>query len=211
MLGQIAANVAHELKNKLNVINAAVYGLSQEHVTADRRERTRLRVEQTITATARLISDLLQLARPQQSAPGPVDVADVLEPILDAVVPATVSVRRRIPSGLPTVRADRQQVEQVLLNVVINAVEAMPHGGTLDVALQLQDDQMRLTITDSGTGIAAADLPKVFETFWTTKPQGSGLGLSISRSLIEQHGGSIQLATGNDRGTRVVIQLPTIR
>jgi len=121
-----------------------------------------------------------------------------------------VSIRTHLASNLPDISADRVQLQQVLMNLMLNGIEAMNDtGGVLAVMSAMDDDTVRISVSDTGVGLPAESDGRVFDAFFTTKPHGSGMGLSISRTIIESHGGRIW-ATGNDgRGATFHFALPT--
>jgi signal transduction histidine kinase len=113
-----------------------------------------------------------------------------------------------LPEDLPSVPASYDLLVQVFLNLIINASEAMPDGGTLDITARALGEEIELTFADSGSGLAPETLDRIFQPFYTTKEEGTGLGLSTSYSIIEQHGGTIAAANGPDGGALFTISLP---
>jgi len=113
--------------------------------------------------------------------------------------------------NLPALKADPSHLTQVLLNLMLNGLQAMPHGGTLTLEAKASNSNFLIAVTDTGTGIAAENLPRIFDPYFTTKAQGSGLGLAISRWIIEAHGGTITAANESGGGCRVEISLPLNR
>jgi len=122
--------------------------------------------------------------------------------------PPGVELIREIEPGLPAVRADRDQILQVLLNLVRNAVEAMPDGGPVRVTARREGEAVVFSVTDSGPGISPEDLPRVFEPYFTTKEGGTGLGLAIARRIAEEHGGRLDLESTPGRGATFTLRLP---
>jgi two-component system NtrC family sensor kinase len=119
---------------------------------------------------------------------------------------------REFAPDAPMIAGDRQQLWQVFLNLFTNASDAMPEGGTLTIRVAAAESQIAVEVSDTGQGIAPEDLPRVFESFFTTKPagKGTGLGLPISRRIVEEHGGTLHLASEPGKGTTVRILLPVI-
>jgi signal transduction histidine kinase len=109
---------------------------------------------------------------------------------------------------MPAIYADPDQIQQVLLNLFLNAADAMPDGGTLEVKAELQVDRMVLRVDDEGVGIPPELREKVFESFYTTKPTGTGLGLSVCYRIVSDHGGSIDVEGREGKGTSILINLP---
>jgi signal transduction histidine kinase len=207
-LGHAVATVAHETRNKLNLIQSANHLLGSDTVSAEIRSKARGRIARAVTDTAQMVGDVLQLARPRPPQTAPVDVCDLIAAILQATLPAAIELDRHALVDATWVMADRQQLEQVLLNVVINAVDAMPAGGTLTIRCEQDGRDVRLILADTGEGVNPEDLPHVFDTFFSTKAGGTGLGLAICRTLLQQQGGRITLGPGAAGGTEVEIRLP---
>ncbi|MDD2582377.1 MAG: ATP-binding protein, partial [Desulfuromonadaceae bacterium] len=121
-----------------------------------------------------------------------------------------VKISAMLASGLPAVELDGDQMRQVAINLILNAGGAMPDGGNLTVSSEAVDPtHVRITFSDSGCGIPAESLEKIFEPFYTTKARGTGLGLAITRQIIEQHHGEIHISSAIGTGTRVTVTLPT--
>jgi two-component system sensor histidine kinase AtoS len=114
----------------------------------------------------------------------------------------------KVAPELPRLQADRNHLKQLLLNLILNAMQAMPNGGTLTVAAAADGDKFKLSVIDEGTGIKPEALEKIFSPYFTTKTKGSGLGLSIARRIAEAHGGSIAAQSAPERGTRFDVLLP---
>jgi two-component system NtrC family sensor kinase len=148
----------------------------------------------------------------QSLAPG-----ELLEGLADLVRPSLVGrgieLDVHVAPGLPAVCVDRAQLEQALLNLVTNAVDAMPGGGRLSLTARADDGHVVLVVTDTGSGISAADLPRVFEPLYTTKPlgKGSGLGLPILKEIVEAHRGTVRLESRAGEGTSAEVLLPAAK
>lgn len=216
-LGQVAAGIAHEIRNPLVGIGSTAALLIDDADPADPR---RADLEVILNETRRLdriVNQIIDYARPRELAPMLFQLGDVVQEVLkllDASLAAKhLVVNRHLHPMLPPLHADRDQLKQVLLNLLQNAVEAMPDGGTLTVtAFESRRDQesgMVINIIDTGPGIAPHDLPHVFKPFYTSgKHRGTGLGLAICRNIIEAHGGDIQLTSQPGTGTTARIWLP---
>ena len=116
-----------------------------------------------------------------------------------------------MPNGLPLVHGDAEQLEQVLLNLLLNATQAMPEGGVVDIGASWVDGALEVSVSDTGPGIPKASRANLFEPFFTTKANGVGLGLSLAKKIVEQHRGSITLKDRKGAGTTVAIRLPTLQ
>jgi len=158
------------------------------------------------------VEEFLSLARPIQLKPEPIALAALLDEVRRLVEPqagsAGIVVEQAIPGALPDLRADRDRIKQVLLNLVLNAIEAMPSGGRLTLGAAVSGAALTLTVSDTGGGIPAELLPRVFEPYVTTKTRGLGLGLAIARRIVEAHGGRIEAESEAGQGTRFRITLP---
>jgi signal transduction histidine kinase len=165
---------------------------------------------------ANLVKNLLNLGRREEGRISLVNVADELEKTVDLLryhlKKCGIEVKKDLPPDLPMISADPEQLRQVFLNLFINASDAMPSGGTLTLRARV-GLSLVLEIVDTGIGIAAADLPRVMDTFFTTKPpgKGTGLGLPICRRIVEAWGGTIAIESEPGTGTTVRVVLPAVR
>lgn len=222
-LGELAASLAHELNNPLGIIQGFAQDLAHELPPAATDYQPLKIIEEEARRCAQLVSDLLNFARPSQADLRPTDLAEVVRQSLQLVSgrfrKGKIKVVRACPAHLPPVLADPQQLQQVLLNLFFNALEAMPNGGTLTVrgGLDAPPDRsaqgtragLCLLVTDTGTGIQTQHLSKIFRPFFTTKVKGGmGLGLSICESIIHTHGGRIEVESSPGQGTTVCVFLP---
>jgi signal transduction histidine kinase len=136
-------------------------------------------------------------------------VAEVVALVLAKhAAPKTVRVTTDIPDGLPAIVADPTHLEQVLTNLVTNAYQAMPEGGTLTISARLENRMVSMGISDTGAGIAPDNMDKLFEPLFTTKPKGIGLGLAVCKNLVEANGGSIDAESETGKGTTFTVMLP---
>lgn len=213
-VGNLAAAVAHEIRNPLSAVSMGLQRLRAEFEPAEREEYRRIvdLVQGEVRRLNAIVEEFLSLARPIQLRPEPLQVAMLLDEIRRLVEPqagrAGIVVEQTIPAGLPDLRADRDRIKQVLLNLVLNAIEAMPSGGRLTLGAAASGPALTLTVTDTGSGIPPELLPRVFEPYVTTKTKGLGLGLAIARRIIEAHGGRIEAESGAGQGTRFRVTLP---
>jgi two-component system NtrC family sensor kinase len=214
LAGQMAASVAHQVGTPLNVISGYVQLLRAKQVDGSPdAERLRTIQEQIDRVTA-IVQSLLDQTRRPALALGPLDPGELLEGLAELVRPSLVGrgieLGLEVAPHLPAVGADRVQLEQALLNLVSNAVDAMPEGGRLSLAARPDGDGVALVIGDTGAGIPLDDLSRVFEPLYTTKPpgKGTGLGLPILREVVESHGGTVRLESRAGEGTNAVVSLP---
>jgi nitrogen fixation/metabolism regulation signal transduction histidine kinase len=222
VVGRLAAAIAHEIRNPLNYINLSLDHLRSSFAPPDptKRETFFRLTDQLKSEVARInrhISDFLKYSRPSKLELQEVDLRAEAEDalrIVEARAEETGIKTSIVQEGvLPPVRADRESLRSVLTNLVINAVEAIDgDGGTLSVRLSNgPDDSVKVEITDSGSGIAADNLSKVFEPYFSTKETGTGLGLAIVKKAIDDHGGTINISSREGIGTTFTITLPTKR
>jgi signal transduction histidine kinase len=211
-IGQVAAAVGHELRNPLGVLTNALY-LARARVGAAEREAVNRHLdlaEREVAAAATIVESLLDFAREREPATASVDLVDLLDEALSvAPPPADVRVQRQIEQ-LPRVRADRQQLRQVLLNLLTNGYEAMNGAGTLTLDAKRADGHVELRIADTGDGMDEETAARVFEPFFTTKAKGIGLGLPVTKRILEMHGGTITAESEAGAGTAFIITVPVM-
>jgi signal transduction histidine kinase len=211
-VGQTMANVAHQIGTPLNLVSGHVQLL--QHEINDPAVKRRLRiVQEQIDRVVATVHSLLERARPQGER-RPVRVDAVIGRMGDAMrarlASGGVDLELIIAGPIASVAADEAQLELALLNLVTNALDAMPEGGTLTLDVRMTDGRVRIDVRDTGSGIAADVLPRIFEPWVTTKPagRGTGLGLSITRDLVTTLGGTIAVSTSAGEGTTFTIELP---
>lgn len=209
-IGQVAAGVAHEIKNRFNVINMASYFIQMQYGDhMDDRVRASIgRIKQEIERGSKMITDLLQLARPVEPKMEVTPVRQILEEALAISPHPHLDTVMDVPADLPPILGDRSQLQQVLMNLILNAAQAMPEGGTLVLRGETDGDRVVIKIIDTGVGIAPEHLEKLFMPFFTTKRQGTGLGLGISRAIVHQHGGEIEVHSELGKGTTFTLRFP---
>ena len=207
-VGELAAGIAHEIRNPLAGIAAAVEVLAEKRDSQDREitEEIQAQVKRLNTT----LSDLLNFARPREPEIAPCNLADLAHRMLALIRPDAqkhqIQFVEEIPADLPAVSADATQIQQALLNLLLNATQAMPEGGTLTVKAVAVAQRVRLTIQDTGGGIAPEIREKIFSPFFTTKHRGTGLGLAITRTIMEKHGGTIAVDSQVGRGTMFTLE-----
>ncbi|MBI1870210.1 MAG: HAMP domain-containing protein [Chlamydiae bacterium] len=214
-VGQLAAGVGHELRNPLGVIKNAVYYIKSKVGEEDPKLAKHLGiVEREIANSNKIISDLLGFSRTRKPELIPIDVNEVVEEsIAVANVQENVKVIKNLLPSLPKSSADRDQLRQVFLNIILNACQAMPQGGELKISSRLNKaglkgkDCLEIEFADAGTGIAPEDIKKLFDPFFTTKAKGIGLGLAVSKGIIEKHEGDIEVKSELHKGTTFIVKL----
>ena len=212
LLGQIAGSVGHELRNPLGVMNNAVYFLQTVLTDADESTREYLQIiKGQITDAERIVSDLLDSVRTKPPQPAMAGIGELINQILGQyLMPAAIAVTLDIPETLPAVWVDPLQIQQVFRNLISNAVEAMPEGGTLAISAleNRREGMVGVRVSDSGSGIAPEVLARLFQPLFTTKARGIGLGLVVCRNLTEANGGKIEVASKPGTGTVFTVWLP---
>jgi signal transduction histidine kinase len=212
--GELAAGMAHEIRNPLSaILNATALLADEARLTADERAGTLAAMRTEARRLNRILSDFLKLARPQEARVAPGDVRDVLEHVSglirdDRARAARVDVRVAVEPGLPRFPFDRDQLIQVVWNLALNGVEAMHGRGRLSLEGARHNSAVALAVTDTGHGIPADRRPRVFEPFYSGKPNGTGLGLTIAERIVAAHGGRIEIDSEPGRGTRVTLLFP---
>lgn len=212
LLGQVADTVGHELRNPLGVINNAVYFLQTVLSDADETIKEYLGIIKSETADAdRIVSDLLDAVRTKPPQTETVYVAELIEQTLHRChIPDVVEVKLDIAQTLPTIQVDPMQMQQVLWNLITNGVEAMPQGGKLNIEAN-EDKQahgVRISIRDTGVGIAPEQQGKLFQPLFTTKTRRVGLGLVVVKNLTKANGGSVEMQSESGKGATFSIVLP---
>jgi len=212
-IATLVAGLAHEIGTPMGVIRGHAEALGGA-VTEERAQwRLRTILEQ-IDRISSMIQSLLNIARPRETVRVPVDLGELLDTTLaflsEKLERRSVEIERTY-GAVPAIAGDPDKLQQLFLNLFLNAIDAMPDGGALRIALRLDgDDSVEVEIADSGVGVATQDLEQLFKPFFTTKPpgRGSGLGLVVVQGIVADHGGQIDVASEPGRGTAFTIRLP---
>lgn len=218
--GELATGLAHEIKNPLAGIKVTMEALSEETYLSEEDRSVLFKVVDEIKRIEGLIRGLLNFARPPKPQFTDTDLNVVLDTAAQLVLknrdrapgaPGAISMVKEFAPGLPKIIGDPMQLKQVFMNLLLNAVDAMPEGGTVVLKTSLAEATHTITvdISDTGKGIDAAIRDKIFQPFFTTKSKGTGLGLAISKRLIEEHGGKISIEGNNGGGSTFRISLPS--
>ena len=214
VIGQLGASVAHELRHPLGVMRQSTYYLSLKLADADEKVKKHLRIlEQEIGASDKIITDLMDFSRVHKPTLAEVDVESLLDQTLASMeIPAGIQVIRTRAQKLPHIWVDGQQLQQAFRNLIANAYQAMPEGGTLYITTAREGKYLEITFQDTGMGIPPAHLEHIFEPLFTTKERGAGLGLGLSivRRIVEQHQGTIEVESLVGQGTTFTVCLPIL-
>jgi signal transduction histidine kinase len=219
-LAELAGGFIHEIKNRLSTLGLNLQLLAEDfqEPQSPRERRALDRVLRLQTECQRLVdisNDFLRFARVKDLDLLPTDLAGVVEEMVDFYAPtarqANIDIKCYLPVDLPPVPLDREMFKQALLNLLLNAGQAMPEGGELTIQAAAEANPERrvsLSMIDTGKGMTAETIAKIFRPFYTTRPGGSGLGLPTTRKIIEAHHGTIDVQSEPGKGTMFTIRLP---
>jgi signal transduction histidine kinase len=215
-IGRTTAMVGHDLRNPLQVIINTLYlarmklELIPPQLEKKDLEEIYNTIESQIMYMDKIVTDLQDFSRPVTVKPIKTDLKELVEEVLSSVhVPDDVKVSVKISEDFPMFNVDTPLLKRVLSNLILNAIQAMPNGGSLTVAVSSTNEHVIITVEDTGVGIPRENMPKIFESFFTTKAQGQGLGLSICKKFVEASGGSIEAESEEGQGTTFTVKLPT--
>ena len=209
-LGQFGASVGHELRNPLSVIKNSMYYLKMKLGNANDKVLRHIGiVEREIARSNKIISDLLGFARVKAPELNVVEINTLVEEALSrSFVPDNAHVVTSLARELPPLVADADQIVQVFINLISNAIQAMSDGGTLEIATGTEDEFIVVRFRDQGCGIPEENMRKLFEPLFTTKAKGIGLGLALIKTLVEGHKGTIEVESEVGKGTTFSVRLP---
>jgi C4-dicarboxylate-specific signal transduction histidine kinase len=217
MLGEMAASLAHEIKQPIAAAitsaNSCIEWLTHEPPNLDRARAAASKIDKYGNRAAEIIDRIRSFYRKSPPHHESVDVNGIIQEILTLLdgeaTRSSVAMRTELAVQLPEIMADRVQLQQVFMNLMLNGIEAMQDsGGELTVKSELQDGQLQFSVSDTGVGLPMDKMDQIFSAFFTTKPQGSGMGLAISRSIVESHGGHLWASANSGRGATFDFSLP---
>lgn len=219
-LDTLALGLAHEIRNPLSVLSVNLQLLEEEigNETNGRREVAKNRIQGIQREVQRLeevVSDFLRFAHDERPRFEEHDVNKVVDEVVDFVAPEArknnVEVDRCYEPGLPPIRLDASLIKQALLNMIINAQQAMPEGGKLSIRTVHDSDAIRIEVVDTGIGINSTEFDRIFEVYYSTRKNGTGLGLPTVERIVEEHGGTITVNSEQGKGSSFVVRLPLNR
>ena len=216
-LGEMAASLAHEIKQPIAAAitsaNSCIEWLAHEPPNLDRARAAAARIDKYGNRAAEIIDRIRSLYKKSPPQRELVDVNGIIQEMLTLLkgeaMQSSIAMRTDLSAELPKIMVDRVQLQQVFMNLMLNAIEAMKDsGGELTVKSELQDGQIQFSVSDAGVGLPMEKMDQIFSAFFTTKPQGSGMGLAISRSIVESHGGRLWATATDGRGATFHFTLP---
>ena len=213
-VGRLAAGVAHEIRNPLSSIKGFATYFKQRYQDVPEDQQTAGIMIQEVDRLNRVVSQLLEFSRPVTISPKPTSlkglVKDSLKLIERQAQDKQIAINTRNSADIDEVKIDPDRINQVLLNLYLNAIEAMRPGGKLGIEIfdSEKNGGLNIQISDTGHGIAAEDLPKIFDPYFTTKSSGTGLGLAIAHNIVEAMGGTIEVKSKADKGTTFTLTIP---
>jgi signal transduction histidine kinase len=208
-IGQVAGGVAHELRNPLNVVKTSVYYLRHaKNPTEEKKTEHLERIERQVLAADRVISALNDFAKLPLPELRPVAIESLLREALEhAMLADNIRVAVDVPSDAQEVLGDERQLSIVFGNLIRNARDAMPDGGELRVTAERRDGDTLVTVADTGHGIKAENLSRISEPLFSTKVRGIGLGLAITRAILDKHGAALAVQSEEGKGTAFTVRL----
>jgi len=216
-LAELAGGFIHEIKNHLSTLGLNFQLLAEDFAEPQTQRERRalervLRLQNEVQRLVNVSNDFLRFARIVDVKLQPDSLAGVVEEMVDFFAPtarqANIEIKVYLPADLAAVAMDRDMLKQALLNLMLNAEQAMPEGGQLTIQAMAEPGHIALSLIDTGKGMTPDILSKIFRPFFSTKPGGSGLGLATTRKIILAHGGSIDVQSEPGRGTKFTIRLP---
>ena len=216
-VGKLAAGVAHEINNPLGGILNCLYNLRKGTLSASRQEEYRASMEDGVRRVQKIVRQLLDFSQQHEPEFALTDINHVVDRVLvlttHLFAPNRIVLETGLGHGLPNIMVDRHMIEQVLMNLILNAVQAMKDGGVLTIRTSVVEGVCLIEVRDTGSGIPPAVLPRIFDPFFTTKSEGegTGLGLSVSLGIVERHGGKILVDSELGKGTTFTLCLPVSR
>lgn len=216
-LAQIIGGLIHEIKNPLSTLSMNMQLLAEDFEGADdpKSRRARARIDTLLSETRRLeilLNGFLRYLKGAKPDLSEVDINEILEEIAEFIRPEArekqIEVKTFLAPTPPMVQADPNLIRQAILNLTLNGFEAMPDGGELVLRTEAYDDAVKVRIIDTGKGIPEESLPRLFDPFYSTKPNGTGLGLATARRIVKAHGGEIDIESEVGRGTQVRLTFP---
>jgi len=212
-MGRLAASIAHEINNPLQAIHNCLHLTLKKPLNEEKKTRYLGMAQEEVERLITIVQRMLEFYRSSRGGMAPTDVHTIIENVLalssKRLQHGKITVTKKLTPDLPAINAVSDQLKQVFLNIVINAIEAMPQGGELCIETKLnEEDGLSVAFIDTGVGLSEKDQENIFEPFFTTKAMGTGLGLSVSYGIIERHGGRIEVQSELGEGATFTVHLP---
>jgi signal transduction histidine kinase len=211
-VGQLSASLAHEIRNPLASIDGAANLIASPETSEETRQGSIAIVRKEIQRLNRLLTNLLDFARPREPEFRLVEPARLIEAIIGLAAPAAgqkgILLRPDVPPSAPAFECDPEQMKQVLLNLTINAIQAMTGPGEVILSASRAEASVKIAVQDQGAGIGERELDKIFNPFFTTKEAGAGLGLPVVQQIVTQHGGTVKVERNPGRGMTFSVIVP---
>jgi signal transduction histidine kinase len=213
-IGQIAGMVGHDIRNPLQAITNEIFIVKETiaNATAEKNKKEKLEslglIEEQTDYISKIVSDLQDYSRPLKPEITEVDLSDLITSVLLTInIPDKIDLKIDV-KGFPKIKTDPTLIRRVLTNLTNNALQAMPDGGKVEIAAFEKENQVIITVADTGKGIPEEIKPKLFTPLFTTKSKGQGLGLAVAKRLIEALGGTITFESQEGKGTKFILSLP---
>ncbi|MEE9260334.1 MAG: ATP-binding protein [Candidatus Scalindua sediminis] len=211
-LGKLSAGIAHEVRTPLASIKGTAEIISDKFKPTDKEYEFAKILIKEVDRLDTVVAEFLDFARPKPPELKLADINDIIKSVLKLteyeIAKSKISLRTRFEKSLPSIFVDPEQMKQVFLNLIINAIQAMPNGGTIEIESGQNTSDIVCKFTDTGTGISEEQQEKLFTPFFTSKESGTGLGLAIVHGILEGHKGKIKFTTKENQGTTFIISLP---
>jgi signal transduction histidine kinase len=216
-IGRLTQAVAHEIRNPLNVINLSIDHVATKYAPEDEKRKAQVTrilasIRDEVVRLKRLVSDLLNYGRPPRLSFEPVDIRRLVDETIELIRPQAdeqgVEVTLEGDRSPIEIQGDRERLKSCFSNLAINALQAMPGGGSLRASVAQRDGSVEVTLSDTGVGISEEASSKIFEPYFSTKQAGFGLGLAVARTIVEEHKGSIEVQSEPQRGATFIVRLP---
>lgn len=214
-LGELSASIAHEIRNPLASIKGSIEIIATDFPADSPKKEFITIIEQEIERLNRLVEEFLRFAKPSKPTKIETDINEIIMSVTKFIstqaAKTNINIVTNLASSMPLILMDNEQIRQVLLNLIINAIQASPPDSIIEISSKLTKDYIELFVRDYGKGVENSKREKIFEPFFTTKPQGSGLGLAIAYQLVKQHNGEIMLLNTDSSGALFIVKLPIIK
>ena len=216
-VGTLAGGLAHEIKNPLSTLNINLQLLKEDmqSLTGENSKKAYIKIhalQKEVQRLEEILNDFLRFARGQKLELGEHDINEILDEVIDFVTPEMkqkkISILKSYETNLPLCRIDSNLIKQAILNIIINAEQAIENGGELMIRTSRDKKNIQIDITDTGTGIPKGIIDKIFQVYFSTKKTGTGLGLPTTKRIIEEHKGTISVQSKEGKGTNFTIKLP---